>query len=80
MKPLNLTFGRMMLLTALLLLTSQVFAQVQKISGALTDSSGEPLIGASVYVIGTNKGTSTDVDGKYTIEAKGNDKKRISYV
>lgn len=80
MKPLNLTFGRMMLLTALLLLTSQVFAQVQKISGALTDSSGEPLIGASVYVIGTNKGTSTDVDGKYTIEAKGNDKIRFSYV
>ena len=69
-----------MLLTALLLLTSQVFAQVQKISGALTDSSGEPLIGASVYVIGTNKGTSTDVDGKYTIEAKGNDKIRFSYV
>ncbi len=80
MKHLNLTFGRMMLLTALLLLTSQVFAQVQKISGALTDSSGEPLIGASVYVIGTNKGTSTDVDGKYTIEAKGNDKIRFSYV
>jgi len=80
MKPFNLTFGRMLLLAALLLLAPQAFAQVQKISGAVTDSSGEPLIGASVFVVGTNKGASTDIDGKYTIEAKSNDKIRFSYV
>ena len=46
----------------------------------MTDSSGEPLIGASVFVVGTNRGASTDMDGRYTIEAKSNDKVRFSYI
>ncbi len=80
MKPFNLTFGRMVLLVAMLLLSPHAFAQVKKISGTVTDSSGEPLIGASVFVVGTNKGASTDMDGRYTIEAKSNDKMRFSYI
>jgi TonB-dependent starch-binding outer membrane protein SusC len=46
------------------------FAWAQKtISGLVTDSDNkEPLVGASVVVTGTTKGTLTDVDGKYTLE------------
>ena len=38
------------------------------ISGTVTDSDGEPLIGATVLVKGTPIGTATDVDGTYSVE------------
>lgn len=37
------------------------------IRGTITDQAGEPLIGASVLVKGTNSGSVTDVDGTYSI-------------
>lgn len=37
------------------------------ISGKVTDSSGSPLPGVTVVVKGTPEGTTTDVDGKYTL-------------
>ncbi|MCV9387377.1 SusC/RagA family TonB-linked outer membrane protein [Reichenbachiella ulvae] len=39
------------------------------VSGIVTDDTGEPLPGATVQIKGTNKGTITDVTGKYTISA-----------
>jgi TonB-dependent starch-binding outer membrane protein SusC len=47
------------------------FAIAQKtISGLITDADNkEPLVGAAIVVTGTTKGTLTDVDGKYTLEA-----------
>ncbi len=45
---------------------------VMKISGTIKDVNGEPLIGASVIVKGTTKGTQSDINGKYSIEAKSN--------
>lgn len=46
-----------------------VNAQKQKITGAITDAStGEPVIGASVIVDGTTIGTTTDSDGRFSIE------------
>ncbi len=39
-----------------------------KISGIVTDSAtGNPVVGASVLGVGTNRGAMTDFDGKYTI-------------
>lgn len=39
-----------------------------KIAGKITDkASGEPLVGASILVVGTTLGAATDVDGQYTI-------------
>lgn len=38
-----------------------------QVSGRVADTSGEPLIGATVSVKGTTEGTITDVDGNYTI-------------
>ncbi len=38
------------------------------ISGLITDSqTGEPVVGVTVMVVGTNLGASSDVDGRYTI-------------
>ena len=42
-------------------------AQTITVSGVVTDPDGEPLIGASILAQGTTTGTSTDLDGKYTI-------------
>ena len=50
-----------------LTLSSSIMAQV---SGTVTDAeSGEPLIGASIFVKGTQTGTITDIDGSYSIDA-----------
>jgi TonB-linked SusC/RagA family outer membrane protein len=43
-------------------------AQDRSVSGTITDQlTNEPLVGASVLVKGTSKGTSTDSDGKFTL-------------
>ena len=41
------------------------------ITGIVTDSYGETLIGVSVQIKGTTTGVLTDVDGKYTIQVPG---------
>ena len=41
----------------------------RSISGTVTGNDGEALIGASVRVKGTNRGTVTDLNGRYTVEA-----------
>ena len=49
-------------------------ANAQQIKGVVTDASGEPQIGVSVFVEGTTLGVSTGIDGDYTInipDAKG---------
>lgn len=43
------------------------FAQQVGISGTVTDSKGETLIGVSVSVKGSTTGTITDLDGKYSL-------------
>lgn len=52
-----------------LLAPLSVLAQTTKtINGTVTDSAGEPLIGASLMVAGTTQGTITDLDGNYILE------------
>ena len=41
--------------------------QAQNVSGTVKDASGEPVVGAFVLVQGTNIGTTTDIDGNYSI-------------
>src|SRR5690625_4231647 len=41
---------------------------VFSVSGTVTDQEGEPLIGVNIQVKGSNKGTSTDFDGEFTLE------------
>lgn len=57
-------------LVALPALCTAVFAQYD-VSGTITSTKGEPLIGVTVAVKNTNNGTVTDVDGKYTIRISG---------
>lgn len=41
----------------------------ETITGTVTDEKSEPLIGATVMVAGSNTGTATDIDGKFTLQA-----------
>lgn len=51
-----------------LLMTSLTFAGTKgKIAGTVVDESGETLVGVQVFIDGTTKGTTTDIDGKYSI-------------
>ena len=59
-------------LMAMMLTIGQVFAQNVNVSGKVTDQSGEPVPGAAVYVKGTKTGTSTNVDGTYSLRCAPN--------
>ena len=50
------------------------------ITGIVTDSNGEPVIGANVVVKGTANGTVTDVNGKYSLEIPENAIIQVSYI
>jgi TonB-dependent starch-binding outer membrane protein SusC len=45
--------------------------QQKIISGLVTDQAGAPMAGVSIVIKGTTKGTTTDSDGKYTLEVAG---------
>ncbi len=71
LKPMKLfTCRKRMLCIALLLFGFGFFANAQQVTGVVTSEDGQPLIGASVVLKGTNTGTITDLDGKYSISAK----------
>lgn len=42
-------------------------AQNLTVNGRINDSTGEPIIGASILVQGTTNGTITDFDGNFTV-------------
>ncbi|AUC78613.1 SusC/RagA family protein [Nonlabens sp. MB-3u-79] len=57
------------------------FAQEGIISGkVLEQSTGEALLGATVLNLNTNKGTTTDFDGLFTIAASSGDILKFSYI
>lgn len=51
-----------------------------KVSGTITDKSGEPIIGANVVIKGTTNGTITDIDGNYTLNVPVSAILQISYI
>ena len=54
--------------------------QSQNITGRITDSNGEPIIGASVIEAGTTNGTITDLDGNFKLNVKPGSTLKISFV
>ena len=67
----------MKILIIFLLMTTFVFAQQ---SGMVVDQNNEPLPGASVVIKGTTTGTTTDFDGKFSINISQGDVLIVSYV
>ena len=57
-----------------------IIQQTKKVSGVVTDNTGEPILGANVVVKGTTEGTVTDMDGKYTLDVPNNATLSISFI
>ena len=55
-------------------------AQTIKVSGQVVDQDGEPLIGATVRVKGSQTGSVTDIDGNFQLDAPANGTLVVSYV
>lgn len=55
------------LLVATGLISLGAMAQNRTVSGSVTDDKGNALVGASVLVRGTNVGTSTSTDGRFSL-------------
>ncbi len=56
------------------------FAQTAKVSGKIIDEKNQALVGVSVVVKGTTKGTVSDAEGNYSIEADGGQTLSFSFV
>ena len=74
----NRILGRSLII---LLVAGMGFAHSQTLSGKITDSeTGEPLPGAQVFVKGTFVGTTTDVNGAYSLDVDGSVTVVIAYI
>ncbi len=71
-----------LILTALAIYTVSALAQNRTVKGEVVSASdGEPLVGATVFAVGTKTATSTDIDGKFVISVPQNvSKLQFSYV
>ncbi len=61
-------------------ITSTYDAITRTISGIVTDESNLPLPGGNVSIKGTNKSTSTNYDGKFSIQAEKGDTLVFQYI
>ncbi len=60
--------------------SAPVTQQRKKITGIVTDTNGEPIIGANIIEQGTTNGIITDIDGKFELTANENAILEISYI
>lgn len=64
----------------LLISVAGVHAQTQTVTGKVTDTSGEPVIGANVIVAGTQTGVATGLEGEFSVKANVGQQLEISFI
>ena len=70
----------MTFIVSLFLSIGMALAQTQ-VSGIVTSSEdGQPVVGAAIKVVGTNTGTVTDIDGKFSLNVAADAKLEITYI
>jgi TonB-linked SusC/RagA family outer membrane protein len=62
------------------LLSMSAYSQVREITGTVRDEDNLPMIGETIAIEGTTRGTVTDLDGTYSIEASSEEGLHFSYV
>ncbi len=69
------------ILFVMLLTTAASFAQTVRVSGQVTQKSdGEPVIGATVRVPGSDAATVTDINGNFILDVPAGSKLQVTYV
>ncbi len=79
----NLSIWQRIAIAAVLFFPSIALSQTATVAGKIVDAAnGEPLVGANVLLVGKSVGTTTDLDGLYTIRniTPGTYDLQISYV
>ena len=82
----SIRFSIKMFVSVVLLLvmaTAGAYAQsgqTVEATGKVLDGSGQPVIGASVIVVGTYVGTTTDADGNFMLKAQEGQELEISFI
>ncbi len=69
-----------LIMVLMMVLPLSSYAQQRLVQGVVLDNLGEPLIGAGVMVQGTRTGTTTDIDGKFSLQASPKDKLVVSFL
>jgi TonB-linked SusC/RagA family outer membrane protein len=64
----------------MIFLSIGIFAQSGKISGKISDKDGVPIPGVTILIEGTTRGTTSDIDGKFTISADVNAVLQFSFI
>ncbi|MDG1272116.1 MAG: SusC/RagA family TonB-linked outer membrane protein [Flavobacteriaceae bacterium] len=64
---------------ALVLLGMNVYSQMT-INGNVTDENGTPLPGATILIVGTNQGSTSDFNGEFSIEASEGSTLSVQFV
>ena len=70
---------RLLVLVLGLFLSVGAFAQIE-VKGHVKDAQGEPIIGATVRVVGTQVGTVSDFDGNFVLKANQGADISVTYV
>jgi len=68
------------LLVLFLMVSVQSVMAQRTVKGTVNDETGEPVIGASVKVAGTNAGAITDMNGRFSVSAPQQGQLVVSYV
>ena len=70
-----------MILASLFLCVGMALAQTAVTGTVVSQEDGQPVVGATVRVTGTQAGTVTDANGKFSLQLpSGHDKLQVSYV
>ena len=70
-----------LLLLLVLCIELPVFGQNIQVTGNVHDEAGEPIIGASVIVVGATTGVATDFDGNFVLNnVPANGKLKVTYI
>lgn len=81
MNKINLNLWNGALIMLLLISSSPLLAQNITVRGAVTDMSGESLIGVTIMVQGESRGTVTDANGNFTFSnIPANSVLEVSYI
>ena len=67
-------------LVAVLAMSVAAFAQNVRVSGVVVDETNKPVVGATVFVEGSNVGVNSGLDGSFIIEAPKNASLNVSFI
>ncbi|MBQ5904053.1 MAG: SusC/RagA family TonB-linked outer membrane protein, partial [Alistipes sp.] len=67
-------------LVAVLSVFAMAIAQNKQVSGTVEGGDGQPIAGATVIVVGTQNGTTTNADGSFTVSAPANGSLQVSFI